>query len=652
MNRFIIIRRIISGVAMKKRSGVKFWSVAVLATIWIIAAVTISLFYFLGNIDKHIEEHAATSLRDVSKSITQILQNKIGSQWETLAPAARYAGGIDDMLGSEHIVQLLGHMKSTSKFTSVYVSDHVGNSVNNDGGYVNISDRYYFKKAMQGYSNISQILKSRATGDDVFVFSSPIYGEHGPQGAIGAAIKVEDFQKLIDISSFDGRGYTYVVTGNGDILLEPLNNNLPISENNILDFLTDADRESSISKERLKNDMMHRQNGYFTFIYDGAVQSAYYMPLEINDWYAICGVPHSFLKKKSHELFTDALVLCLGIIIAMIPAVFAIIIRERQIRSGILKRNRELLWNEERLRIVTSLSNSTIFETDLLGGTIIFPGDTAAWKGFTPEEKGFPHSIVESGFIHPEDGEAFIRMHTEIPPNTKKITGDFRFKTAEGGYSWYRIEESLFFDDNGRAVRSIGRALDVDNEKKAIALLKARAKADSYTGLLNKQATEREISKLIQREEKGNHALIIVDIDGFKSVNDTKGHIYGDHVIIDVSNILKEQFRSTDIVGRIGGDEFMIFIKDIPDNLFVEEKINTIRILIKEKHQMSLSIGIAVYPGDGTTYMDLYKNADDSLYWVKKSGKDGFGFYADIRSAYFPDNGAQLFNQKEGGNDF
>ena len=124
--------------------------------------------------------------------------------------------------------------------------------------------------------------------------------------------------------------------------------------------------------------------------------------------------------------------------------------------------------------------------------------------------------------------------------------------------------------------------------------------------------------------------MIVLDIDEFKSVNDSLGHVHGDQVISDLSDILRNQFRATDILGRIGGDEFMIFLKNIPNELFVAAKIAKIRNVIRKTQGIGVSAGIAIYPKDGTTYLELYNRADMAMYSVKKNGKNGFEFYVDI----------------------
>ena len=607
----------------------KFWSVRVALIVWFVIILAVSFLHFFVSMNDHIEDHSSTSLHDVSTNIAQILETKIEGQWATLAPVAKYAGEEKDMLNSSILIRIMDDMKDTTSFSVIFVADHLGNSINNSGVYVNVASRYYYKNSMQGYNNITQILQSSTTGEDVFVFSSPVYNNSGIQGVLGATIRVEDFQELLDPSILDGMGYAYIISGNGDVLVEPKVDHHPINEQNVMSFIGREEVESSVTVGKLKEDMRLRQQGNLTFVSSEGVQNMYYMPLGINDWYILCGVPQSHFEKAASELDTMAYLLSFGILIALAPVSLVIWMGERFRKASLLKRNKELRWSEERFRIAASLSSNIIFEANLVNNTMVYPNGFKNHTGYEPVTQGFPHSIVEAGHIHPDDAAAFILMHTDIPPFTEKLSGEFRIREGDN-YIWHRIEEKLLSDEKGVAIRSIGSVQNIDDEKKAMELLEAKTQIECGSGLYNKHATELFIKKFLEEESQGIHAMIVLDIDEFKSVNDSLGHVHGDQVISELSDVLRNQFRATDILGRIGGDEFMIFLKNIPNELFVAAKIAKIRNVIRKTQGIGVSAGIAIYPKDGTTYLELYNRADMAMYSVKKNGKNGFEFYVDI----------------------
>ncbi len=161
-----------------------------------------------------------------------------------------------------------------------------------------------------------------------------------------------------------------------------------------------------------------------------------------------------------------------------------------------------------------------------------------------------------------------------------------------------------------------------------------KADHDQLTGLRNKAATERDIKEYIEQNPSTQSVLFILDIDDFKTVNDTMGHSFGDDVLHEFGFRLGSMFRASDISGRIGGDEFMVFVKNIPDEATIEKEARKIREFIHSfragvdvKREITASSGAAVFPQDGKDFETLYKSADKALYESKRSGKRQLAFF-------------------------
>lgn len=169
--------------------------------------------------------------------------------------------------------------------------------------------------------------------------------------------------------------------------------------------------------------------------------------------------------------------------------------------------------------------------------------------------------------------------------------------------------------------------------------LEDKADTDMLTELSNKAATERQIQEYIAQNPKGRGLLFILDIDNFKKVNDTMGHAFGDTLLRTLGKEIRAEFRVTDIVGRTGGDEFMIFLKDINDDLLVEREANRVTRFFHDfkaggdyvKYSATASIGVAVFSEDGETFQELYEAADQALYRAKKRGKNQLVFYNEAK---------------------
>ena len=170
--------------------------------------------------------------------------------------------------------------------------------------------------------------------------------------------------------------------------------------------------------------------------------------------------------------------------------------------------------------------------------------------------------------------------------------------------------------------------------------LKKNASTDQLTGLLNKVSSQIELSKLCK---KSIGALMMIDLDSFKLVNDIHGHAMGDQVLINFADILRSAVRPTDILGRLGGDEFVAFCQGVHDeqsiaakSKFINERIvDTAKKLMGEDMNIPLgaSIGCAFVPMSGTDFAELYHKADKALYGVKQNGKHGYGIYSEDEGA-------------------
>lgn len=179
----------------------------------------------------------------------------------------------------------------------------------------------------------------------------------------------------------------------------------------------------------------------------------------------------------------------------------------------------------------------------------------------------------------------------------------------------------------------INRAKYINENKE----LKNKAETDLLTDLLNKVATEKSIREYLQNEGKGKSSIMFaLDIDNFKKINDTMGHAFGDEVLSTFGKQIKAEFRINDIIGRTGGDEFTIFLKDLKDDATMIREAERVAKFFKNfkvgeytKYFATASIGAAIYPQDACDFESLYKAADQALYKAKKRGKNQLAFYKE-----------------------
>ncbi len=238
--------------------------------------------------------------------------------------------------------------------------------------------------------------------------------------------------------------------------------------------------------------------------------------------------------------------------------------------------------------------------------------------------------------LHEEDVAYYRSVLEGLLKSPRHDTMEFRTKRFDGDYTWYQANLTSLLGGEGYVTRIVGRLMNIHEKKLREIDLILRAEKDALTGLYNKGATEQLIQNAIAETQDENvfHAMLMIDLDGFKEVNDTLGHMEGDKVLAKVTGILNETVRGSDIVGRIGGDEFLIFMEKAESpgdaELLASRLVEQLHFFLpweEEGLEVTCSIGVSLYPYHGTTYEDLFEKADKAVYTVKANGKNDYRIY-------------------------
>lgn len=207
-------------------------------------------------------------------------------------------------------------------------------------------------------------------------------------------------------------------------------------------------------------------------------------------------------------------------------------------------------------------------------------------------------------------------------------------KSAQQAYEFISGYEILFMGSFCILVLLLLLYIVVRNNQEKAELVRS-AQKDALTGVYNRENTQKVIDAILREKAPEDfHGFLILDMDHFKEVNDVYGHVMGDNVLKMLGGFLKEQFREQDVIGRIGGDEFVILLCNIGSRENMESRIKKLHEKLREirmegmgEHTFTFSAGIAFAPQDGDTFMELYQKADFALYQVKRSGRDGYRIY-------------------------
>lgn len=304
-----------------------------------------------------------------------------------------------------------------------------------------------------------------------------------------------------------------------------------------------------------------------------------------------------------------------------------------------------LRHTENRYRSALQATNLYVFESELPDDSfrLLSP---ARKRLFRVVPARYSEAMEKAATLcHPEDTDRFLRLFSV--PNLlaaaargeETVSLECRLRGTDQRYVWYSLSLALMPEEGGPC-RLIGCLNDIDERKRHESQMLLSAQTDGLTGLYNKTCTEGLIRDFLEKYPCEEHAFLLVDIDNFKAINDNLGHLFGDAVLADLAATIKSLFRSADILGRIGGDEFVVFLKHVGTGPALRDKAEELCEAFRRsydtgtnEHSLSCSVGIALAPRDGVLYGDLYRKADAALYMAKNSGKNRYCIYDEAHIA-------------------
>jgi diguanylate cyclase (GGDEF)-like protein/PAS domain S-box-containing protein len=297
-----------------------------------------------------------------------------------------------------------------------------------------------------------------------------------------------------------------------------------------------------------------------------------------------------------------------------------------------------ILLEGERYRIATELSNDVLFEYHINTDEMVHAEkyrDIFGANPIIPEYIG--RCEKRKDIIYPDDWGIYLEFGQELAAGKNIIEAQFRIKNRLGEFIWCQVLGKTIYDDYKKPVRVIGKMVNVDTQKRELEALEYKATRDPLTGVYNKEITIKKIDKFISGNKNGTHMLMFIDFDDFKKINDNYGHLLGDKVLMFVISKIKEVFSEGEIIGRIGGDEFVVFAGNISNIDEAVERAGVLRGTLDTTYvndntsiPISGSIGVAIYPEAGLHYEQLMDRADQALYRVKEQGKNDYLLYSPL----------------------
>ena len=309
---------------------------------------------------------------------------------------------------------------------------------------------------------------------------------------------------------------------------------------------------------------------------------------------------------------------------------------QKAIQNQLQSMNEQLYIETERFKLIEEAIDNVEYDYDVDSDNLSVSRKDGSgvrhWKNIDTAFRGGR----AFRFIHPDDLDVVKSVFGSAMKTAGKGVVEYRMAFEGEAFLWYRLNYASFEGKNERIIRVVGSAKDITAEKLEQERLRTEAERDGMTGLLNKTAMQLYCAAHLSKSEFNDcHALFMIDTDNFKSVNDTLGHGVGDDTIRFVADNIRNVFRDTDLVGRMGGDEFMVLMSHTTLDIARDRasRLNDkIRSDVKggdESVHISCSIGIAFFAKDGEDYDTLFRAADAALYEAKESGKDCYRIYGE-----------------------
>lgn len=282
--------------------------------------------------------------------------------------------------------------------------------------------------------------------------------------------------------------------------------------------------------------------------------------------------------------------------------------------------NKNLKLQNKRLVTLAEVSGDLMFEYEIKTDELLLSRQFKNEFHIPEQSKPYDKSAI-AGIIKIDD---IIR---------RRITGE---ELMFSGSQYYNAVYSYIQGNSDMPLYLVGKLVDISVEKERIQALTNKAQIDGLTNVLNSAESKKMAGKNLSRMQPGQvDAFLMIDVDRFKYVNDTYGHYTGDQILIQVAAILRNSFRSQDVVGRFGGDEFMVYLCSIRNKELVIEKcrslLKQLRIPLERgelKEQLSVSIGGYIIHGP-EPFEHVYQKADQALYTAKKNGKGRYHIWSE-----------------------
>ncbi|MCR4736231.1 MAG: diguanylate cyclase [Treponema sp.] len=587
-----------------------------------------AFYKFNSSIKDVIKDTSIQSLKETSEFYARTFELKINDQLSMLESQSRYFSEVD-MNDYFLLKKTITSTKGIGEFKRISVANDSGMILNYQGTTSrNIFTADFFQEAMKsGKPQISGDVIVDEDGEYVLILAVPIIQKDQPVGVICGSFSYSILNSLFSVASFNGLGHSALVSSDGKVIVSSYPDLNKIEIVDIFNDLEDRDNTKNDLVNSIYSNMKNNKDGFFSIDSSKKDRFCYYTPVGVNDWYIFSYVQSDYIKKMQHSI-SIAVYSLIAIILLVFIVIFVLFVQLQNKATAVLN-------DVERYAIANEQNQSCVFEYDLRTHKIKFSGsyEFVLGKIHNPIDLNSLRNLYVS--IHEDDKNVMEHMNDFFAEKQDNFVAELRFKCTDGEYRWFRLSGTSVKNENNQIDKFVGNFTNVNAQVLHEQELRYIAETDMLSGLLNKNFFQKKVSRALDCSDSNiSGALFIIDLDNFKTTNDTLGHSMGDIVIRDTAQKISLIFSKHDTIGRIGGDEFCVFMRldSVNQNVaakIIMEKAATLNETLQEYYnndissvRVSASVGIALWPQQAESFNQLFRCADAALYYVKQHGKD------------------------------
>lgn len=621
------MRRKVLPLTMKSKSPMsrrRFLSclLLLLVALWVFAFV-----FYTYQTNLEIREKTAENLEKRASAQNTLLSNTLDLQFRTLEAFCGYLDTLDPKAPDvdETVFAAAQALVDHQLMMRVTFADTDGNAVSNDGQASQIAQLSYFQQLLAGETRVfSAPLTSEADEAPMIALAVPIRGEADLRGVMVAFYDANALGNALLSPLYPSGGYCFICDRNGNVLVCAESEAGTFLAQNLFSgayYTATADAPTTIDMMRYN---LYYGNSATYYVLSGSealflVQT----PLAYNGWSLMTAVPASVTDEdyafiKQYNFLLDIVIT--GTFFACIIVVVAIMSHDKKLLRLSAREN----------RIVVQQANRLLMRYDVKARTLYLIGASAQFFG-RDLLTDVPERLLREGIVAPEDGQSARDFFNAIAAGSPSGACTVHVCLKNRPDVWLQLDYTTLFSLRNRPEHAILSVEDVTKAHWTHLEDQKRMETDPLTGLLNRSAFISRLDDLFSAAPNGRHALVILDIDDFKRINDRFGHAEGDRALMLVGEKLSQALRQDDLIGRLGGDEFMLCLRymqsgDVLDGRLLHIR-KTLEFVFGQDLTLSVSLGAALFPADGTDFETLYRKADAALYDAKRNGKNAFRIY-------------------------